>query len=142
MKVGEEITLMKWGNAFVRKINGSGPITDIELELYLEGDVKKTEKKVTWLSTEGQTLVKAECWEFEYLITKDKLEETDDWENFLTPESAHKTDVLCDENVADLKVDDIIQFERKGYYRVDKPASDGKPAVLFGIPTGKAKSGL
>lgn len=142
MKEGEEITLMKWGNAFVRKINGSGSITDIELELHLEGDVKKTEKKVTWLSTEGQTLVKAECWEFEYLITKDKLEETDNWEDFLTPESAHKTDVLCDENVADLKVDDIIQFERKGYYRVDKPALDGKPAVLFGIPTGKAKSGL
>jgi len=142
MKEGEEITLMKWGNAFVRKINGSDPITDIELELHLEGDVKKTEKKVTWLSTEGQTLVKAECWEFEYLITKDKLEEEDNYEDFLTANSAHKTDVWCDEGVADLNEDEVIQFERKGYYRVDKPASAGKPAILFGIPTGKAKTGL
>ena len=137
-KVDEEITLMNWGNAIVRKINGSSPITDIELELHLEGDFKKTEKKITWLSTD-QDLVKAEAWEFEHLITKDKLEEDDDWEKFLTPDSAHKTDVLCDANVASLKVNDIIQLDRKGYYRVDEAAKDGKPAKLFGIPTGKTK---
>ncbi|CCD49911.1 similar to glutamyl-tRNA synthetase [Botrytis cinerea T4] len=137
-KEGEEITLMNWGNAFVRKINGSGPITDIELELHLEGDVKKTEKKVTWLSSD-QNLVPAEVYEFDYMITKDKLEEDDNWEDFLTPDSAHKTDQLCDSNVADLKEDDIIQLERKGYFRVDRAAKDGKPAVMFGIPTGKTK---
>jgi glutamyl-tRNA synthetase len=138
MKVDEEITLMNWGNAIVRKINGSNPITDIELELHLEGDFKKTEKKVTWLSTD-QNLVPAETYEFDYLITKDKLEEEDNWEDFLTPESAHKTDVLCDCNVASLKEDDIIQLDRKGFFRVDKAAKDGKPAVLFGIPTGRTK---
>jgi glutamyl-tRNA synthetase len=36
-------------------------------------------------------------------------------------------------------VDDIIQLERKGYYRVDRAAGAGKPLVLFGIPTGKTK---
>ena len=66
-KVDEEITLMNWGNAYVRKITGSNPITEIELELHLEGDVKKTEKKVTWLSTAGQDLVKADVYEFDYL---------------------------------------------------------------------------
>jgi glutamyl-tRNA synthetase len=54
-------------------------------------------------------------------------------------ESSSKTIQLCDANVADLKEDDIIQLERKGYFRVDKPAGDGKPLVLFGIPTGKTK---
>lgn len=138
-KQDEEITLMNWGNAIVRKIISSGPITEIELELHLEGDVKKTEKKVTWLSTSGQELTKAELYEFDYLITKDKLEEEDNWEDFVNPESAIKTDALCDGNVADLKEGDIIQLERKGYFRVDKPAKDGEPAVLFGIPTGKTK---
>jgi glutamyl-tRNA synthetase len=138
-KVDEEITLMNWGNAFVRKISGSNPITDIELELHLEGDVKKTEKKVTWLSTEGQDLVKAELYEFDYLITKDKLEEDDDWENFLNPESCTKTEAVIDCNATDLKEDDIIQLERKGYFRVDKAAKDGKGLQLFGIPTGKTK---
>lgn len=137
-KQDEEITLMNWGNAIVRKIIGSSPITGLELELHLAGDVKKTEKKVTWLSTDGQELVDTECYDFDYLITKDKLEEDDNWEDFLNPNTLTKTDALCDENVKHLKVDDIIQLERKGYFRVDK-AYDGKnPVVLFGIPTGKA----
>jgi glutamyl-tRNA synthetase len=138
-KQDEEITLMNWGNAFVRKIIGSNPITEIELELHLDGDVKKTEKKVTWLSTAGQELVPAEAWEFDYLITKDKLEEGDSWEDFFNPESGKKTLVNVDANLNDAHDGDIIQLERKGYFRVDKAPKDGKPAVLFGIPTGKAK---
>jgi glutamyl-tRNA synthetase len=137
-KEGEEITLMSWGNAIVRKIHGSDPITNIELELHLQGDVKKTDKKVTWLSVEGQELVPAELVDFDYLITKDKLEEEDNWEDFLTPETEFRSEALCDGNVNDLKEDDIIQFERKGYYRVDRAYKDGKPAILFNIPTGKA----
>lgn len=66
-KEGEEITLMNWGNAFVRKIDGDGTtVTHLELELHLEGDVKATEKKVTWLST-AQDLVKADLYDFDYL---------------------------------------------------------------------------
>jgi glutamyl-tRNA synthetase len=141
MKLDEEITLMKWGNAYVRKINGSGPITDIELELHLEGDFKKTSLKVTWLS-DGPELVPAICYEFGYLITKDTLEEEDNWEDFLNPDSCIETGALCDSNVADLKEDDIIQIERKGYFRVDKPAKGKEPVHLFGIPTGRVKAGL
>jgi glutamyl-tRNA synthetase len=138
-KEGEEITVMNWGNAFVRKITGSDPITDIELELHLEGDVKKTEKKVTWLSTLGQDLVKADVWEFDHLFTKDKFEEEDNWEDYVNKDSAFKIEQFCDGNVVDLKVNDVIQLERKGYYRVDRAAGVGKPLVLFGIPTGKTK---
>lgn len=139
MKEGEEITLMTWGNAFVKKINGSNPITDIELELHLEGDVKKTEKKVTWLSTGGQELVPIVTVDFDYLLSKDKLEEDDDWEKFLTEKTEFRDEQLADSNVKSLKENDIIQLERKGYYRVDRPWSEGKPAVLFYIPTGKEK---
>lgn len=137
-KQDEEITLMNWGNAIVRKINGSNPITDIELELHLEGDVKKTEWKVTWLSTD-QDLVKANVWEFDSLFTKDKLEEEDNWEDFVNHNSCTKVDALCDLNAKDLKEDDIIQLERKGYFRVDAPAKDGEPVQLFSIPTGNKK---
>lgn len=137
MKEGEEITLMAWGNAIVRKIVGENPITEMEVELHLEGDVKKTEKKVTWLSVGGQELINAELVDFDYLITKDKLEEDDDWEKFLNPITEMRAEALCDQNVKELKVNDIIQFERKGYYRVDQVASEGKPAILFNIPTGK-----
>ncbi|CAL3973200.1 hypothetical protein PZA11_005499 [Diplocarpon coronariae] len=138
-KEGEEITLMGWGNAFVRSITGSSPITTVSLELHLEGDFKKTEKKVTWLSTEGQELIRAEVWKFDHLFTKDKLEEEDNWEDFVNKDSAKMEVQLCDENVKDLRENDIIQLERKGFFRVDRPAVGGKPVVLFGIPTGKTK---
>lgn len=137
-KQDEEITLMSWGNAYVRKIVGSDPVTALELELHLEGDVKKTEKKVTWLS-EDQDLVKAEVYEFDYLMTKDKLDEGDNWEDFVNPNSSSKIEALVDANATDLKADDIIQLERKGYFRVDRAAEGGKDLVLFGIPTGKTK---
>ena len=138
----EEITLMSWGNAYVRKISKSttpsslGEITEMELELHLEGDFKKTEKKVTWLS-DNQELVPVELVDFDFLLTKDKLEEDDDWEAFLTPQTEFKTMAFGDCNVSKIKADDIIQFERKGYYRCDKAAAEGQPAVFFMIPTGK-----
>ncbi|KAH6658267.1 tRNA synthetases class I, catalytic domain-containing protein [Truncatella angustata] len=139
-KDGEEITLMQWGNAIVRAISSGEPIDQITCELNLKGDVRSTDKKVTWLSTQGQELVKAELWEFDYLLTKDKLEEEDELEKFLNPETAKMEEAWCDEGVKDLKKDDIIQLERRGYYRVDKAANenDGK-AVLFAIPDGKSK---
>ncbi|KAI0123302.1 tRNA synthetases class I, catalytic domain-containing protein [Xylariales sp. AK1849] len=139
-KDGEEITLMQWGNAFVRAIASGDPITSITCELNLKGDVRGTDKKVTWLSTQGQELVKAELWEFDYLITKDKLEEEDELEKFLNPTTATMEEAWCDEGVRNLKEDDIIQLERRGYYRVDKAVSKAEGnIVLFAIPTGKSK---
>lgn len=140
----EEITLMNWGNAYVRKTSKSvGPlhvddVTELELELHLEGDFKKTDKKITWLS-DAQQMVPVELVDFDNLITKDKLEENDKLEDFLTPQTEFKTYAVADCNVADVKEHDIIQFERKGYFRCDRAARLGEPAVFFNIPTGKAR---
>ncbi|KAK3370004.1 tRNA synthetases class I, catalytic domain-containing protein [Podospora didyma] len=147
-KDGEEITLMAWGNAFVREIGSGETIPSLTCELNLKGDVKSTEKKVTWLS-EDQELVPAELWDFDYLITKDVLQEDDKVEDFLTPTMETMEDAVCDAASADLKKDDIIQLERRGYYRVDKGLGDwkegeegakGKRLILFCIPTGKTGS--
>ncbi|CRK17078.1 hypothetical protein BN1723_011209 [Verticillium longisporum] len=96
-----------------------------------------TEKKVTWLSAQGTKLVPAELWDFDYLLTKDKLEEDDKLEDFLNPVTSTMEQALCDEGVAKLKKDDIIQLERRGFFRVDKGMADGGKVVLFAIPTGK-----
>ena len=164
-KEDEEITLMNWGNAFVRKIIRSGHrsegegdddvvvVTGLELELHLSGDVKKTDKKVTWLSVDGPKLIPVQLVEFDHLITKDKLDEDDRVDDFLTPQTLFRTEARADHNVGLLRVDDIIQFERKGYFRLDRPwhphdhedgghgdghdHDDGDPAVFFQIPTGK-----
>jgi glutamyl-tRNA synthetase len=138
-KQDEEITLMNWGNAIVRKIQKSGDtVTELELELHLDGDVKKTDKKVHWLSTKGQQLIPVDLVDFDHLLTKDSLEEDDQLEDFLNPNTEFHDQAFADGNIADLKEGDIIQFERKTFYRLDRPFNaDGKPAVFFAIPTGK-----
>ncbi|KAF9877177.1 glutamyl-tRNA synthetase [Colletotrichum karsti] len=138
-KKDEEITLMGWGNAFVREIGAGEPIADLTLELNLKGDFKTTDKKVTWLSTQGTKLVKAELWDFDYLIKKDKLEEDDVLEEALNPVTSTMETAWCDAGVGALKKDDIIQLERRGFFRVDKGLDEGDVVVLFNIPTGKAK---
>ena len=135
----EEITVMNWGNAIVRKIetdSSTGIVTGVELQLHLEGDFKKTEKKVTWLSAD-QDLVDVELVDFDYLLNKDSMQEEDKLEDVLNPKTEFREDAVADSNVALLKEGDIIQFERKGFYRVDKVSAPGKPAVLFNIPSGK-----
>ncbi|QIX01568.1 hypothetical protein AMS68_007085 [Peltaster fructicola] len=144
----EEITLMNWGNAIVRKktytlnplnlirSEENKTVSELELELHLQGDVKKTAKKVTWLS-EDQELVPLTMYDFDYLITKDKLEEDDVLEDCLTQVTEFKTEAVADCNVAKLKEGDIVQFDRKGFFRIDKALEHGKSMVAFQIPTGK-----
>lgn len=92
----------------------SKTVSALELELHLQGDVKKTKKKVTWLSTD-QELTPVELVDFDYLITKDKLEEDDNVDDFLNKETEFRTEAWADCNVASLAENDIMQFDRKGY---------------------------
>lgn len=131
---GEEITLMNWGNVIISKKNADG---SMDAKLHLEGDFKKTKHKVTWLA-DTQENVEVDLVDFDHLISKDKLEENDSFEDFLTPDTEFHTAAIADLNVKDMTVGDVIQFERKGYYRLDAVAKDGKPYVFFTIPDGKA----
>lgn len=131
---GEEVTLMDWGNAIITKKNEDGSLV---AKLHLEGDFKKTKFKLTWLA-DTDDKVEADLVDFDHLISKDKLEEGDNFEDFLTPKTEFHTRAIADLNVKDMKVGDVIQFERKGYYRLDSLPKDGKPYVFFTIPDGKS----
>jgi glutamyl-tRNA synthetase len=144
----EEITLMNWGNAIVKKksysmnplnLIKSGDqkiVSELELELHLQGDVKTTSKKITWLSTD-QELVPITLYDFDLLITKDKMDADDQLEDVLTPVTEFKTEALADCNVAELKKGDIVQFDRKGFFRIDQPLLHGGSVQAFQIPTGR-----
>ncbi|TBU35547.1 glutamate-tRNA ligase [Dichomitus squalens] len=138
----EEITLMDWGNAIVRSktSNESGIITAIEVELHLEGDFRKTKKKITWLAQpdDAHPLVDVTLLDHDYLITKKKLEENDDVKDFVTPVSEFRDEAFADANVKELKKGDIIQFERKGYYIFDGVV-DSRFEFIH-IPDGRAAS--
>lgn len=138
----EEITLMDWGNAIVRSknVDASGVVTSITVDLHLEGDVKKTKKKITWLSapTDSHPLPTVSLVDFDYLITKKKLEENDSFADFVTPKTEFKETAYADANVLDLPKGQIIQFERKGYFIYDGERDGVREFFL--IPDGKAAS--
>ena len=136
LSLGEEITLMSWGNAYVRAIAMDGDrVSALDLEFCPGGDVKKT-KKVTWLAAIENSLVPIDLVSFDYLITKDKLEKTDALEDFLTPVTEFRKQAFADCNVKGLEEGDIVQFERKGYFRLDSvsQSSSGR-MVFFEIPS-------
>ncbi|KAJ4961096.1 hypothetical protein NE237_021006 [Protea cynaroides] len=114
---GEEITLMDWGNAVVKEIlkDQDGNVTELIGVLHLEGSVKTTKLKLTWLPVIDE-LVNLSLFEFDYLITKKKLEEGEDFVDVLNPWTKKETAALGDSNMRNLKRGDIIQLERKGYF--------------------------
>jgi glutamyl-tRNA synthetase len=135
-----KITLMDWGNAIVRQkqVDGSGKVISVVMDLHLEGDFRKTKKKITWLAepTSEHPIPTVMLTDFDYLITKKKLEEEDNVEDFVTPVTEFKEIALADANVLDLKKGDIIQFERKGYYIYDNENNGVRE--YFKIPDGRA----
>ena len=62
-------------------------------------------------------------------------------EDFINPNTQAETTVIGDPGLRTLKENDIIQLERRGYYRVDKPyINAANPLRLFMIPDGKKKA--
>jgi len=136
-----KITLMDWGNAIVREITSDtdGNVTSIEADLHLDGDFKKTEKKITWVANVEESLTPCILTTFDHLITKDKLEENDKIEDYVNHDSVSSVEAIGDINMKTLPVGSIIQFERKGYFRLDRAydPETGKAGEFFLVPDGK-----
>lgn len=138
--VREEATLMDWGNIIIQQIMRSEDnqqVMQVHAKLHLEGDFKKTEKKLTWLSPDPQTLTNLTLVDYDYLINKRKLEEDDSFEDCLTPVTEFVTPAIGDANLLTLRKGEIVQLERKGFFIVDSAAPNLRMIL---IPDGKAKS--
>ncbi len=79
--------------------------------------------------------------EFDHLISKAKLGDDEDFKNFVNPVTRAETLALADPCLRSVPSGQVIQFERKGFFRCDAAYgnADNKPAVLFLIPDGKMK---
>jgi len=135
MTVGEMFVLIRWGVMKVTKMDGG-----FEAEHVPDGDIKAAKRKISWL-------VNADCntpcvlTEFDNLVTKEKLDEEDDFKDFINPSTLAKSDVIADASLKTLQQHDIIQLERRGYFRVDRPyMGPANPIVLHMVPDGKSKS--
>jgi len=139
--VTNKITLMDWGNAIIREIDSDskGNITSIKADLHLDGDFKKTDKKITWIANVKESLTPCILTTFDHLITKEKLDENDKLEDYVNHDSVTHVEALGDVNMKTLLLGSIIQFERKGYFRMDRAYNpDTKEAgEFFLVPDGK-----
>lgn len=145
IKDQEKITLMKWGNVVIDSVleNPSETFNGIPVKYLLEGhlvlddrDFKKT-KKLTWLPAIDHKLAPVTIVEFDVLITKAKVDENDDFDALVNHHSRFETKAYGSIDVRNLRTDTIIQFERRGYFRVDAQADS---TILFLIPDGRTKS--
>ncbi|GAB4847776.1 hypothetical protein Ancab_026839 [Ancistrocladus abbreviatus] len=144
ISVNEEVTLMDWGNAIIKEMekDETGIVTHLTGHLHLEGSVKTTKWKLTWLP-ETDELVKLSLVEFDYLITKKKLEEDEDSIDVLNPCTKKQILAFGDSNMRNLQRGEVLQLERKGYFRCDVPfVRPSKPVILFAIPDGRQQTVL
>ncbi|XP_051134196.1 glutamate--tRNA ligase, cytoplasmic-like [Andrographis paniculata] len=142
ISIDEEVTLKDWGNAIVKEIkkDGNGVVSQLVGVLNLDGNVKTTKLKLTWLADTNE-LINLTLVDFDYLITKKKLEEDEDFIDVVNPRTKIETSALGESDMRNVKRGDVIQLERKGYYRCDVPfVRPSKPLVLFAIPDGKQQT--
>lgn len=70
-----------------------------------------------------------------------KLEEGEDFLDVLNPCTRRETLALGDSNMRNLKHGEILQLERKGYFRCDVPfLRASRPIVLLAIPDGRQQT--
>ena len=143
IKDGEEVTLMRWGNAIIERIerDANGAPVAAHGRLNLAGDFKKTEKKITFVC-DRPDCTRLQLVELDHLITKAKLTEEDKFEDFVTPCSRFFTDAIADASVrANVRVGQIVQFERRGFFICDqKPEDPSLPMQFIFIPDGRSNA--
>ena len=113
----------------------------LEGEYIPNGDFKAAKRKLSWIANAPKTNLTVVLTEMDHLITKQELEEGDKFEDFVNHNTVATTEVIGDAGLRTLHEHEVIQLERRGYYRVDKPyMSADKPIVLYMIPDGKSKA--
>lgn len=138
LSVSQIVTLMDLGNVEILEI-GDGGSALIGKFLPDNQDFKKT-VKLTWLA-EVPDLVPVKTVHYGHLLTKERLEEEDDFEEYINRGSMHFQMLAGDINLRVLQKGDIIQLERRGYYICDsvylRDDNQNLPLTLIEIPDGR-----
>ena len=130
---------MKWGNVTISKKQIDGD------KIVLVGTVDEADqnfkgtKKYSWLTNDPERQMEITLVELDHLITKQKIEESDDITQIVNTNSRIAYQAICEKSVGDLKERTHLQFERLGYFFIDKQAQAGDMAVLSFVPNGKTK---
>ncbi|ALC47809.1 Aats-glupro [Drosophila busckii] len=150
LKEGENATFINWGNLLIKKVvkNASGVITSVDAALNLDNkDFKKT-LKLTWLAVEDDASAypPTYCVYFDNIISKAVLGKDEDFKQYIGHKTRDEVQMLGDPELKKCKKGDIIQLQRRGFFKVDNayappsPYSNvASPIILFSIPDGHTK---
>lgn len=150
MSENEEVTLITWGNIYINTIKRSDDnkkILSIIGTTNIDGDFKSTKLKIQWLGCNSlNELCNGILIEYGPIITIKQPTGKESMEDIVNRKSIEKTDVQIENSFKDCVEGDIIQFQRKGFYRIDKIENDTTTNVnifnLIYIPDGKTKRPL
>uniref|UniRef100_A0A182NG17 Bifunctional glutamate/proline--tRNA ligase n=1 Tax=Anopheles dirus TaxID=7168 RepID=A0A182NG17_9DIPT len=146
LKEGENATFINWGNLMITKVHrgADGVPVSIDATPNLDNkDYKKT-LKLTWLcDLPADQYTPTYCVYFDHIISKPVLGKDEDFKNYIGHQTRTEVPMLGDPELRKLKNGDIIQLQRRGFFKVDQayqPASEFSgaetPIVLFAIPDG------
>ncbi|XP_067619786.1 bifunctional glutamate/proline--tRNA ligase [Eurosta solidaginis] len=150
LKQGENATFINWGNLFIKCIHkdNNARITSIDAALNLENkDFKKT-LKLTWLAVEDDPSAYPPtfCVYFDNIISKAVLGKDEDFKQYIGHKTRDEVKMFGDPELKKCKKGDIIQLQRRGFFKVDvayappSPFSNATtPVILFSIPDGHTK---
>ncbi|EDW14211.1 bifunctional glutamate/proline--tRNA ligase [Drosophila mojavensis] len=150
LKEGENATFINWGNLLIKKVHrdASGAITSVDAALNLDNkDFKKT-LKLTWLAVEDDATAYPPtfCVYFDNIISKAVLGKDEDFKQYIGHKTREEVQMLGDPELKKCKKGDIIQLQRRGFFKVDNayaPPSPytnvTSPIILFSIPDGHTK---
>ena len=124
-----------------RTADGKG-VAALHGELHLEGNVKSTKKKLTWLADTAE-LVDVTLVDLDFLLSKDKVEEDDNLKDIFTENSVLPAAAKGEPAMRTMRKGEIIQVERRGFYVCDVPyVRPSEPMVLYFVPDGKNMFGI
>ena len=142
---GEEVTLLRWTSVLVTGATrrpSDGMVTSLQSEYLPVFKFLKKKKDVTWLANCAD-LVNVKLLTFGPLLTRSNIPEHECASAYFNHQSIKTDDAFGDPALRLLKVGEVIQLERHGFYRVDRPyVSPLQPMVLFMVPDGKTRRAL
>ncbi|CAG0891429.1 unnamed protein product [Cyprideis torosa] len=147
LSAGSNATFINWGNLLVESVPSSGQGV-IKAKLNLGDTNFKKTAKVTWLADAAENRLPIRALYFDHLLSKASLRPGDEFTDFVGHETMIEIPMVGEESMKELKAGDIIQVQRKGFFKVDVPYSPPSPnsckegpIVMFFIPDGSASKG-
>ncbi|XP_043503419.1 bifunctional glutamate/proline--tRNA ligase [Polistes fuscatus] len=147
---GQNATFVNWGNLKIEAIHKkNGSIESVDARLNLSDENYKNTLKITWLPAPQNSKDLIPCYAvyFDHIISKPILGKDDDFKDFVAKDTRVEIRMLGESELNRVKKGEIIQLQRKGFFRCDIPYADRspfcckeQPLILFHIPDGHTAS--